>query len=115
MRQPRANWRWLFMHWMPWAFCLPLLNAGRSSAARMAMIAITTSSSISVNPRDLRRLGEQRDIHAEYSASISGALVRLAPASGLAPALLEILASAPCIALHSLSSLILVKLETASR
>src|ERR1017187_2131572 len=39
------------MHWMPWALSLPLLSAGSSRAARMAMMAITTSSSISVKPR----------------------------------------------------------------
>ena len=37
------------MHWMPWAFSLDLISAGSSSAARIAMIAITTSSSINVN------------------------------------------------------------------
>src|SRR6266567_7846739 len=36
---------------MPWVFSLALLNAGKSIAARMVMMAITTSSSISVNPR----------------------------------------------------------------
>ncbi len=32
------------------AFCLALLNAGKSMAAKMAIMAITTSSSISVKP-----------------------------------------------------------------
>src|SRR5882724_4004230 len=36
---------------IPWAFCLALLNAGSSMAARMAMMAITTSSSIKVKAR----------------------------------------------------------------
>jgi len=35
------------------AFFFALLNAGNSSAARMAMMAMTTSSSISVNPERL--------------------------------------------------------------
>src|ERR1051326_513416 len=35
---------------MPWVFSLALVNAGSSIAARMAMIAITTSSSIRVKP-----------------------------------------------------------------
>src|SRR5215471_19962801 len=38
---------------MPWALALALLRAGKSMAARMAMMAITTSSSISVNAREL--------------------------------------------------------------
>jgi hypothetical protein len=33
---------------MPWAWALDLLKAGRSKAARMAMTAITTKSSIRV-------------------------------------------------------------------
>jgi len=33
------------------AFAFALANAGRSIAARIAIIAITTSSSIKVNPR----------------------------------------------------------------
>src|SRR5438876_755394 len=45
-----VNCRMLFMHIMPWALSLDLLRAGRSIAARMAMMAITTSSSISVQP-----------------------------------------------------------------
>jgi hypothetical protein len=54
MRQARHNWRWLFMHWMAWALSLPLPSAGSSRAAKMAMMAMTTSNSISVNPRSLR-------------------------------------------------------------
>src|SRR5436309_3133760 len=38
------------MQLMASARVLALLNAGRSIAARMAMIAMTTSSSINVNP-----------------------------------------------------------------
>ena len=38
------------MHWMPWALIFAPLNAGNNIAARIAMIAITTSSSISVKP-----------------------------------------------------------------
>jgi hypothetical protein len=34
---------------MPCAFCLALLNAGRIMAAKMAIMAMTTSSSIKVN------------------------------------------------------------------
>src|SRR5437762_5392904 len=46
----------LLTHLICWAFCLALLRAGRSMPARIAMMAITTRSSISVKPltRDLR-------------------------------------------------------------
>ena len=44
----------LFMHRMPCALVLDFANAGRSMLARIAMMAMTTSNSISVNaePRD---------------------------------------------------------------
>lgn len=35
---------------MPWALVFALLNAGRSMLARIAIIAMTTSSSIKVKP-----------------------------------------------------------------
>ena len=35
---------------MPWAWSLLLLKVGSSNAARIAIIAITTSSSIKVKP-----------------------------------------------------------------
>jgi hypothetical protein len=41
----------LSMHWVRLALCFALLNAGSNMAARMAMMAITTSNSIKVNPR----------------------------------------------------------------
>jgi hypothetical protein len=61
MIQPSVNCFVLFMQAIPWAFALALLRAGNSIAAKMAMIAITTSSSIKVNPatgieRSFRRL-----------------------------------------------------------
>src|SRR6476660_1741286 len=40
----------LFVHLIAWAFALALLSAGRSMPAKMAIIAITTSSSIKVKP-----------------------------------------------------------------
>src|SRR5690348_1162416 len=40
----------LFMHWICWALDLARARAGKSMAAKMAMIAITTSNSIRVNP-----------------------------------------------------------------
>ena len=41
------------MQKMPWDFDLAFERAGSSIPARMAMIAITTSNSIKVNPREL--------------------------------------------------------------
>src|SRR5664280_2318239 len=66
MRHARHNWRWLFRHMTPCAFSLPLLSAGSRRAARMAIIAITTSNSISVKAwnRDPRSPGEGRLICA---------------------------------------------------
>jgi len=37
------------MHWVRWAFILAILSAGKSKAAKIAIIAMTTSSSIRVN------------------------------------------------------------------
>src|SRR6266446_2131618 len=45
------NWRRLEMHLTRLAFSLALDNAGNSMAARIAMIAMTTSNSMSVNAR----------------------------------------------------------------
>jgi hypothetical protein len=39
------------MHVMPCAFTFALFMAGKSNAARIAMMAITTSNSINVNAR----------------------------------------------------------------
>src|SRR5690349_19977415 len=49
--------RELFRHALCLAFALALLRAGRSIAARIAMIAMTTSSSIKVNARCLTKEG----------------------------------------------------------
>src|ERR1051325_11378806 len=49
--------RRLERQWIEHAFSLALDKAGSSIAARMAMIAITTSNSISVNPDLARRTG----------------------------------------------------------
>src|SRR3974390_2460300 len=50
---PVLNCLLLFRQMMPWALDLALLRAGSSIAARMAMMAITTSNSMSVNARQL--------------------------------------------------------------
>src|SRR6266487_2523092 len=39
------------MQFVAWAFCLARASAGNSIAAKMAMMAITTSNSIRVNAR----------------------------------------------------------------
>src|SRR5262245_47919257 len=39
------------MHWILWALILAPLSAGSSIAAKIAIIAMTTSSSMSVKPR----------------------------------------------------------------
>src|SRR5258706_15958155 len=38
------------MHWMPWVLSLAVTSTGRRRPARMPMMAMTTSNSISVNP-----------------------------------------------------------------
>src|SRR5260370_7058392 len=45
----RLTWLMLVRHWVRLACSLALARAGNSIAARMAMMAITTSSSINVN------------------------------------------------------------------
>src|SRR5947207_15116044 len=50
MNQAVVNCLMLLMQPMPCAFAFDLLKAGNNKAARMAMMAMTTSNSISVNP-----------------------------------------------------------------
>src|SRR5579862_9128110 len=50
MAKQRPHWCKLEMHCARCALCLAFANAGKSIAARIAMIAITTSNSIRVNP-----------------------------------------------------------------
>ena len=45
------NCRRLFRHAVPWAAAFALESAGMSMPAKMAMMAMTTSSSMSVNAR----------------------------------------------------------------
>jgi len=49
MIHPRASCLPLFMQLIPWDFVLAFPKAGKSIAARMAMMAMTTSNSINVN------------------------------------------------------------------
>src|SRR5438128_3306634 len=56
IKYANMSWRVLFMHEMPVALALALPRAGRSRLARIAITAMTTSSSMSVNaPRKFRR------------------------------------------------------------
>src|ERR1035441_686269 len=66
IRQATASCRWLLMHCTPCALSLARVKAGKSNAARMAMMAMTTRSSMSVNPRERRQLGvaDRRDVFA---------------------------------------------------
>src|SRR5206468_2522712 len=57
------SWRLLLRHLIPCAFCFDLPSAGRSMDARIAMIAITTSNSISVNA-----LGARGDLELSLNA-----------------------------------------------
>src|SRR5438270_14006664 len=50
MRKPRLICRRSFMQTVRFAFVLALLMAGNNSAARIAMTAMTESSSSTVNP-----------------------------------------------------------------
>jgi hypothetical protein len=51
MRMPALIWRRLFEQTVSFAFCFAELKTGNSNAARMAMMAMTTSSSVNVNAR----------------------------------------------------------------
>jgi hypothetical protein len=57
MRQANMSCFELFMHAIPCASVFDFDNAGNSIAARMAMMAMTTSSSIKVKARVLERQG----------------------------------------------------------
>src|SRR6266550_3475655 len=66
--QARVIWCLLLRQCARWAFALALDSAGRSRAAKMAMMAITTSNSISVNARRLSALSPWSNlIHLTYS------------------------------------------------
>src|SRR6185437_5296568 len=60
MVHARVSWRLSFMHEVASALILALASAGRSIAAKMAMIAMTTSNSINVNPSRWRFINFSR-------------------------------------------------------
>src|SRR5215831_5139857 len=49
----------LLRQWTPQAFSFAFVRAGKSMAARMAIMAMTTSSSIKVKPREQTREAEE--------------------------------------------------------
>ena len=55
MVMPNANSLELFLQYVREACCLALARAGSKSAAKMAMMAMTTSSSIKVKPAGVER------------------------------------------------------------
>src|ERR1700677_2028408 len=61
----------LLMHWMPWACCLDRARAGSSIAAKMAMIAMTTRSSIRVNASPHRGKAATRPPSGAFHCSIA--------------------------------------------
>jgi len=62
----------LFKHVMFWALALARASAGSKRAARMAIIAITTRSSISVNAHWRIRLVKNFDFEATIMAVVLG-------------------------------------------
>jgi hypothetical protein len=52
------SWRWLLMQAACQPVCFAEPSAGNNNAAKIAIIAITTSSSISVNPLVVRTADE---------------------------------------------------------
>ena len=77
------------MHRMAWALTLAAVSAGNNIAARMAMMAITTRSSISVKPRRCYgtgiRSGQSRlgRIPLSYSSGISDLLLEPVKLTGI--------------------------------
>src|ERR1017187_10989055 len=53
MTQAKPSWRRLERQAVRWALILALFKTGRRRAARIAIVAITVSSSMRVNPRTL--------------------------------------------------------------
>jgi hypothetical protein len=56
------------MHWIPVALDFALAKAGKSMPAKMAMMAMTTSNSMRVNPRrDVEGLGDRKVIEGSIA------------------------------------------------
>src|SRR5579883_2525926 len=79
--------RRLFRHPVRWPFDFALVKAGNSIAARIAMIAITTSSSMRVKPLLLRLRALQTDVFIDASrrSSLQVAYWTLVYANSAAP------------------------------
>src|SRR5437773_1253710 len=65
------HWRMLFLQTTRWAFSFAPASAGNSIAARMAMMAITTSSSIKVNASVPKRMRVEDEKPLSDTQSIS--------------------------------------------
>src|SRR5437667_433773 len=57
---------------MAWALVLALLNAGNNIAAKMAMMAITTSSSMRVNPKRKFVFANVRFVSKDFITVVKG-------------------------------------------
>src|ERR1035438_7168184 len=68
MMKPMPSWRRLLVHLMRWALALALASAGKSIAAKMAMMAMTTNNSIRVKARFIRRCGSEFINQNEYGS-----------------------------------------------
>src|SRR5580698_922449 len=80
MNHPVVNCFKLLRHFTPWACCLDLASAGSNIAAKIAIIAMTTSNSIRVNALALAALWlRQCGSLAQAQPTISGAALPSAP------------------------------------
>src|ERR1035438_10563506 len=80
MIQANVNCFWLLRQVTRSAFCLAFASAGSNSAARMAMMAITTSNSISVKPLfpvSDRKVDERSEEHTSELQSLRHLVCRL--------------------------------------
>ena len=63
----RVNCRTLFLHWISFARSRAEDSTGNSSAAKMAMMAMTTRSSIKVKPQAWLGLSRLFEAHSEFT------------------------------------------------
>ena len=82
MVKARPCWRSLLRHCARMACCLALARAGRSMAARMAMMAMTTSNSMRVKPAARRPVFSIRFGFLQRIIAIIGGQARGRPAPG---------------------------------
>src|SRR3989441_13035212 len=92
IKYPNMSWRVLFMQEMPVALALALPSAGRSRLAKIAITAMTTSSSMSVNatPKCGRRSTLSDGMVVEEFIGLSALELFAAKAVCWKPAILDI-------------------------